>query len=321
MNTLSMTFSVAVTLSIGFFIYHSTQEQKPIPGEVVTKQFKGTKRHNTKAILADWTKEPRSRERLPSRAVKRESPVSRVLISTESEALRANNSDPSLKGESPNRPPVLPEVHFRFDRSGLSQEMRTLLDQHLTLLQEPKWTVLVQGHTDQEGTIQQNLRVGLHRAKTVKNYLIDHGVLPEHIQVISLGEFQPTCTDSTPECQHQNRRVSFLLASRDIPKEPVPSITASRQPSSVPVSKDRHTSDGTIEVVAPTPMHDVEPTEMPDTTEREDQAVASLQTLQLEEPDLHPEPKNKPMPIGLIIPEPVHSTSPPTSEPTEQIYK
>lgn len=317
-NTLSATFSVAVALSIGFFIYQSTQEQTPPRGEVVTNKSHVTQKRATKDILADWAQEHPLLERPQALILKKESPVSQVLISTGTDALKANLSDPLPKGERPEKPPVLTDVHFRFDRSGLSQETRTLLDQHLTMLQDPKWSVLVQGHTDQEGTIQQNLRVGLHRAQTVRKYFMDHGVLPEQIQVVSLGEFQPTCADSTPECQYQNRRVSFLLASRDLPKEQVPAVTASIQPSPVTVSKDWHTSDGTIEVVAPAPILEAEPTEILDITQRGEQAMASLQPSQWEEQEIQPGSKNKPMLMGPIIPEPVHSTPPPTMNPSGQ---
>ena len=319
-DTLSATLTVVAVLSIGFFIYQATETPGPTKNGAGVKNVHGTKvqETSTKTILADWTREPTPASTIKSPIIPKEPVVTPVLVSNGTEASKTANPDPPRTGESTETPPALTDVHFRFDRSGLSQETRTLLDRHLTVLKDPRWSVLVQGHTDREGTIQQNLRVGLYRAKAVKKYLMDHGVLPEQIQVVSLGEFQPTCADNTPECQHQNRRVSFSLAHRDLPKEQVPTVTASTQTTADPVQKDWHTSGETTETISPAPIVEVAPSEALGATVGGEQAVASLQPSQREGHGVNPEPKSIQMPVEPIIPEPVHSTPPPAMDPAGQ---
>lgn len=127
----------------------------------------------------------------------------------------APSAAPSGERSSTNLP-TLDDIHFHFDRAGFSEEARATLDRHAAwLLKEPGWSVLIQGHTDQEGSVESNLRVGRRRAESVRRYLIDNGVPAERLHIVSLGEFAPICTDDTAECRERNRRVSFAIAPRD----------------------------------------------------------------------------------------------------------
>ena len=51
----------------------------------------------------------------------------------------------------------------------------------------------------------------LKALKTVKNILIDTGLDAENISLVSSGEHNPLCTESTQECCSQNRRAGFKL--------------------------------------------------------------------------------------------------------------
>jgi len=313
-ETLSATLLVVGVLSIGFFIYQATDAPIPVRKEVGTRKAQGRVDHNlsTKAILTDWTQ-----NRILARVTKPSGTAIGSLVSPPPSSAGIKPANPEISDSSPQpmpfeMPPALSDVHFRFDRSGLSQETRDLLDQHLAVLQDSNWGVLVQGHTDQEGTIEQNLRVGLYRAKAVKKYLIDHGLEPGQIQVVSLGEFQPICTETTPECQYKNRRVSFSLAHRVLAKPKATIVSATTQINTIPPPVDWHTSREIPEVIFPAPILEAEP---PGTTEelvKEDHARGSLKPPQEKVPSLQPHPKVTAMGVDPIFPEPVHSTPPPT---------
>lgn len=314
MNTLSVTFMVAVVLSICFFIYQSTQESDPKQGEGETGKVELAKNISTEAVLADWTQDSHVIEATKTLVSKKERPAVPVLISTSAtpSSHKTITTDTPKHVENAESSPELHDVHFRFDRSGLSKETRTLLDHHVTVLQDSKWSVLLQGHTDRDGTIQQNLRVGLHRAKAVKRYLLDHGISPEQIHMISLGEYHPTCTHLTVECQHQNRRVSFSLARRDLPKDSRPAATASTHASPVSLPKDWHTSETTTEVPSPVISTQSEPPPTQDSTEKSGQPQVSLKPSRSLSEAAQLKSETMPIPMGRIIPEPVHSTPPPT---------
>ena len=118
---------------------------------------------------------------------------------------------------------VLPDVHFDFDRGGLPEEAKKQLQQHANLLRGSDWSILIQGHTDNRGSLRHNMRLGLGRAQTAKEYLMSQGVLSRQIEVVSLGEYQPTCSGSGENCRRQNRRVHFSLARLD---PQIPSLPA-----------------------------------------------------------------------------------------------
>lgn len=83
------------------------------------------------------------------------------------------------------------------------------------------WPVVLRGHTDSAGTDEANLRASRRRAEAVADWLVDHGVARERIEVIPLGEQRPIAPnahlDGTPdeEGRAQNRRVTITIAPRN----------------------------------------------------------------------------------------------------------
>ena len=154
-------------------------------------------------------------------------------------------------------------------------------------------------------------RLGLYRANSVKKYLEDHGIEPDRIEVVSLGEFQPICSEPTPECQYQNRRVSFLLARRNHPKELTPKGTASRQSGTPFVLQESNASVETTEETSLVPGHEAKSEEAKELAPSHEQALASFN--QKEPAPLNSNNKTslQPLSVEQIIPEPVHSTPPP----------
>ena len=73
-------------------------------------------------------------------------------------------------------------------------------------------TVKVEGNCDASGSDEYNYALGLRRAKSAKEALVNRGIRPSAIDIVSLGESSPECiTDDSPECYAKNRRVEFKL--------------------------------------------------------------------------------------------------------------
>ncbi|RUA11081.1 MAG: hypothetical protein DSY82_04035 [Flavobacteriia bacterium] len=72
-------------------------------------------------------------------------------------------------------------------------------------------TVTLTGHTDADGTVEYNYKLGMDRAKRVKKYLVKHGVPEEKITVKSKGKTEPLDTNGTPEGKQKNRRVEIQV--------------------------------------------------------------------------------------------------------------
>jgi len=69
--------------------------------------------------------------------------------------------------------------------------------------------ILLEGNCDEFGTDEYNHALGLKRAKAVKSLLVSSGVDASHIDTVSYGESNPTCTIDAPACHAKNRRVEI----------------------------------------------------------------------------------------------------------------
>jgi len=70
----------------------------------------------------------------------------------------------------------------------------------------PQTMVRVEGHTDDVGSEDANMRLSLARADAVKNVFVQQGVNPTRIQTLGFGESQPISSNRA-----QNRRVVITL--------------------------------------------------------------------------------------------------------------
>jgi len=69
----------------------------------------------------------------------------------------------------------------------------------------------IQGHTDNRGNENFNIRLSGKRAKAVKDYLVSQGVDAEILSTEGFGSSQPIASNDTKEGRLQNRRVVFEI--------------------------------------------------------------------------------------------------------------
>lgn len=106
-------------------------------------------------------------------------------------------------------------IHFEFDRYRLLPEAKQILNENARILKMyPQVKLLIQGHCDERGTIEYNLALGEKRARSAQEYLIDLGVDPSRISIITYGKERPLDTRHNEEAWYMNRRDEFNLVSR-----------------------------------------------------------------------------------------------------------
>jgi peptidoglycan-associated lipoprotein len=99
------------------------------------------------------------------------------------------------------------DVFFNFDDAKLrSDEAPAAQNDAHFLSQHPDVKVVVEGHCDDRGSELYNLALGVKRANTVRDSLIQQGIDPGRIKTISYGKEKPFCSEENEQCWQQNRR-------------------------------------------------------------------------------------------------------------------
>lgn len=75
----------------------------------------------------------------------------------------------------------------------------------------PYQKFIIEGHTDNMGTLEKNQKLGLKRAENARDYFVGKGILSERLKVRSKGQAEPMSTNTTIAGRSKNRRVKVLL--------------------------------------------------------------------------------------------------------------
>jgi peptidoglycan-associated lipoprotein len=103
-------------------------------------------------------------------------------------------------------------IYFAFDRSDITAESRQVLLRQAALLnQNPSWTVTIEGHCDERGTVEYNLGLGERRATATKQALVALGVAAGRLNVISYGKERPAVVGHNEQAWAQNRRAVTVV--------------------------------------------------------------------------------------------------------------
>lgn len=103
-------------------------------------------------------------------------------------------------------------IFFAYDSSDISDEAIDILKYKIAVLQRhPQFTVQIEGHCDEWGTIEYNLALGDRRACAARDFMIESGIDPQRIQTISYGKERPLDPGHSQESWAKNRRDRFTL--------------------------------------------------------------------------------------------------------------
>ena len=72
-------------------------------------------------------------------------------------------------------------------------------------------TIIIQGHTDNVGTLEHNQELSLKRAQSVANIALVNGFKPENVKAIGYADTKPLASNATEEGRSENRRVAVII--------------------------------------------------------------------------------------------------------------
>ncbi len=107
---------------------------------------------------------------------------------------------------------ALKTVYFAYDSDALSDDaLHTLESDAAWLNQHPQVRVMLEGHTDERGTVEYNVALGQRRARSVKTQLTRLGVAADRLDTISYGKERPAAEGHDEAAWGKNRRVEFRM--------------------------------------------------------------------------------------------------------------
>ena len=74
----------------------------------------------------------------------------------------------------------------------------------------------MEGHTDSTGSYEYNLSLSEDRARTVVNFMAQHGVQRVRMRATGYGFERPASDNMTAEGRRKNRRVEIILSENEL---------------------------------------------------------------------------------------------------------
>jgi peptidoglycan-associated lipoprotein len=109
----------------------------------------------------------------------------------------------------------LRDVFFDYDQWTIPDSGMNALNRDAEWLKAHPGAVLkVEGHCDERGTADYNVVLGEKRAKAARSYLVEMGVSPKQLAIVSYGKERPFCAEHDEACYQQNRRGHMLLSAK-----------------------------------------------------------------------------------------------------------
>lgn len=110
---------------------------------------------------------------------------------------------------------VLEEVvHFDYDEADLRADAQEVLGRKVPILRaNPGVRIRIVGHTDERGSLEYNLALGMRRANSVREYLAGFGVDGSRFETTSMGEDSPVSAGANEQAWAQNRRAEFVITA------------------------------------------------------------------------------------------------------------
>jgi outer membrane protein OmpA-like peptidoglycan-associated protein len=111
-----------------------------------------------------------------------------------------------------NKAYALANISFDQSKSELKPGFEAELEKVISILSEnAQYNLLLEGHTDNQGDWNDNLKLSQERVENVKAYLVSKGVDAKRIQTKGWGGSKPLANNLLEDTRKNNRRVEFTL--------------------------------------------------------------------------------------------------------------
>jgi len=111
---------------------------------------------------------------------------------------------------------VTQNIQFETDKSILTEESKKYINDNILNLLEimPKLRLKINGHTDNVGKDEHNLKLSQARAESVYKYLVKKGISADRLTYAGFGNTLPISDNNSEEGKAKNRRVEFEIVGQ-----------------------------------------------------------------------------------------------------------
>lgn len=109
---------------------------------------------------------------------------------------------------------------FKLNSAELSADAKTELDKFGGILSKYEDTqILLEGHTDDTGSDDYNMKLSERRAEAVSSYLVSHNLPASRLKTKWYGESQPKFPNDSEVNREKNRRVEIAIYANEDMKQ------------------------------------------------------------------------------------------------------
>lgn len=134
------------------------------------------------------------------------------LAAAAADSLRMQLQGMTARSEARGQVMTISGDAFASGQSQLRREARDNLQKVIDLINaNPGTGVLIEGHTDSQGSANLNQVLSQRRAEAVRDALIQQGVDGSRLRAVGLGKDRPVADNGTAEGRARNRRVEVVV--------------------------------------------------------------------------------------------------------------
>lgn len=104
-------------------------------------------------------------------------------------------------------------IEFEFGKATLRPESEPTLHALKEYMEQNKnLRIRIEGHTDNIGKPEDNMKLSQDRALAIVDWLEQHGIPRDRLLAVGFGDTKPVANNATEEGRAQNRRTEFHIA-------------------------------------------------------------------------------------------------------------
>lgn len=109
------------------------------------------------------------------------------------------------------------DVLFDFAKYDLKTDAKIKLAKLGGIIQaHPGLHLAIEGHTDNIGSDEANMKLSQQRADKVRDFLVEQGLTADAVTAVGLGKVEPVADNSTNDGRQKNRRVEIIVSGEAI---------------------------------------------------------------------------------------------------------